>query len=859
MSNESGIPLVLPLNDTAATLSQVGGKGASLARLAAAGLPVPPGFHIATAAYRRFVEENELQEAILAAVSTVTAQDHATLEEASKQIGQLFAQGRIPDEIAATISLAYAELGGGNLPVAVRSSATVEDLPELSFAGQQDTYLNIRGESQVLDAVKRCWASLWTARAIEYRMRHKIAPEDVSLAVVVQAVVPAEVAGILFTANPVNGARDQLVINAAWGLGEAIVGGLVTPDTFVMNRADGTVVSQEIHDKDVMTVRTTEGTREEPVPADRRGKAALSPTQVAELARLGVRIEDLYGQPMDIEWVLSEGHFSIVQARPITTLRGQAMEEWNDSLTGTYLWTDGNLGEAVPDVMTPCSWSLIQIFMSEAMSPLYAPGFKVHHPIGNIGGRFYMNMSLTVWMGAVVGAKKTVAKATEEVFGRIPDDLDVPLLPMTRWQMLRTLLPAAVRILWRVNTNKSKVPAFVAAAPAHCKELRARIVATTSAADLITLWCTDVEPFFRQAGLMLEVGARSDSNSLVLFRRRLRKLVGEADTNALLSGQSELESLGLLVGLERLERGEIDRATFAQQYGHRGPHEFEVSLPRSGEDPHWIDEQLAGLREAPVDVTTLLARQKAVHDAAWERFQKRFPRKAESMRRKLDKASVVFHLREKARSEVVRSFWVLRDFVLRAGEFAGLGDDIFYLSIDEILDMLGGDKTSLGSILARRVAYERYSALPPYPRLIVGHFDPFKWATDPNRNSNLFDARQSLAPGSSKVTGFPGAAGVVEGRARVIATPEEGDQLQAGEVLVTTMTNVGWTPLFPRAAAVVTDVGAPLSHAAIVARELGIPAVVGCGNATMRLHTGDWVRVNGEQGTVEVLRAADAA
>ena len=335
--------------------------------------------------------------------------------------------------------------------------------------------------------------------------------------------------------------------------------------------------------------------------------------------------------------------------------------------------------------------------------------------------------------------------------------------------------------------------------------------------------------------------------------------MGEADTNALLSGQSELESLGLLVGLERLQRGEIDRATFAQQYGHRGPHEFEVSLPRSGEDPHWIDEQLAGLREAPVDVTTLLARQKAVHDAAWERFQKRFPRKAESMRRKLDKASVVFHLREKARSEVVRSFWVLRDFVLRAGEIAGLGDDIFYLSIDEILDMLGGDKTSLGSILARRVAYERYSALPPYPRLIVGHFDPFKWAADPNRNSNLFDARQSLAPGSSKVTGFPGAAGVVEGRARVIATPEEGDQLQAGEVLVTTMTNVGWTPLFPRAAAVVTDVGAPLSHAAIVARELGIPAVVGCGNATMRLHTGDWVRVNGEQGTVEVLRAADAA
>jgi pyruvate,water dikinase len=229
------------------------------------------------------------------------------------------------------------------------------------------------------------------------------------------------------------------------------------------------------------------------------------------------------------------------------------------------------------------------------------------------------------------------------------------------------------------------------------------------------------------------------------------------------------------------------------------------------------------------------------------------------MRRKLDKSSVVLHLREKARSEVIRTLWVLRTFVLRASEFAALGDDIFYLSIDEILALLGGDKASLGSIPTRRAAYERYSALPPYPRLIIGHFDPFKWAADPHRDSNIFDARSSDVPTSDKVTGFPGAAGVVEGRVRVIATPEEGDQLQAGEILVTTVTNVGWTPLFPRAAAVVTDVGAPLSHAAIVARELGIPAVVGCGNATMCLCTGDWVRVDGEQGVVEVLRVAGAA
>ncbi|HEX9440612.1 MAG TPA: PEP-utilizing enzyme, partial [Roseiflexaceae bacterium] len=194
-----------------------------------------------------------------------------------------------------------------------------------------------------------------------------------------------------------------------------------------------------------------------------------------------------------------------------------------------------------------------------------------------------------------------------------------------------------------------------------------------------------------------------------------------------------------------------------------------------------------------------------------------------------------------------------------AGVLTGHGENLFFLSIDEILSVLGGDDAPLAAVSARRAAYARYAALPPYPALIRGRFDPFRWAADPQRRSDLFDARGAGAPAGAAITGFPGAAGVVEGQARVIATADEGDQLRAGEILVTTVTNVGWTPLFPRAAAIVTDVGAPLSHAAIVARELGIPAVVGCGNATMRLHTGDRVRVDGGQGTVELLRVADAA
>jgi len=305
--------------------------------------------------------------------------------------------------------------------------------------------------------------------------------------------------------------------------------------------------------------------------------------------------------------------------------------------------------------------------------------------------------------------------------------------------------------------------------------------------------------------------------------------------------------------------GEIDRATFTRQYGHHSPHLFELSYPRPAEDPQWIDQQLAGLRVAPTDIMTLLARQKAAQEAAWDRFQRRYPHQAVKMRDRIARARRSAREREATRSEQARAIWPVRAFVLRAGALTGHGEKLFFLSLKEILALLKGDDTALAAIPERQAIYEDYCALPSYPALIRGHFDPFKWAANPQRRSDVFDASGQSAPSGDAISGFPGAPGIVEGRARVVLTVEEGEQLQPGEILVTTLTNVGWTPLFPRASAIVTDVGAPLSHASIVARELAIPAVVGCGNATMRLHTGDWVRVNGELGTVEVLRAADAA
>ncbi len=281
-----------------------------------------------------------------------------------------------------------------------------------------------------------------------------------------------------------------------------------------------------------------------------------------------------------------------------------------------------------------------------------------------------------------------------------------------------------------------------------------------------------------------------------------------------------------------------------------------MSAPRPAEDPAWLDREVEGVRGALTDVRTLLARQQEHRAAALDRFRARHPRKVRTLRRRMARAAAAARGREAGRSEVIRAFWVLRTFLLRAGELTGVGEDVFFLAVDEVLALLDGDRSALDHVAARRETHRRYAALPPYPTLVRGHFDPFRWAAAADRRSDVFDETRDVAPLGDAVTGFAGAAGVVEGVVRVLASVADGAALETGEVLVTTVTNIGWTPLFPRAAAVVTDIGAPLSHAAIVARELGIPAVVGTGNATTRLRTGDRVRVDGGRGTVEVLTPA---
>src|SRR5829696_1688112 len=345
-------------------IALAGGKGANLGELSRAGLPVPPGFVLTTAAYDTFVEASGIKGEVVALASVPRADDPASFEEVAEGIRALFSGGKVPEEMGDEIRTAYQQLGEDALetPVAVRSSATAEDLPAMSFAGQQETYLNVRQAEALLEGVKNCWASLWTARAMAYRARQGIAPETVSLAVVVQEMVPSEAAGVMFTANPANGRRNEAVVSAACGLGESVVSGSVTTDDIVVDKDSGRVISCDTADKEVMTVYAESGTEEQPVPEARRREEVLDDEAAAELVSYGVRIEDHYETPQDIEWALSDGELFILQARPITALP----EPMADSPTDwsvpdpKAMYARASIVEQMPDPLSPLFADLIE-------------------------------------------------------------------------------------------------------------------------------------------------------------------------------------------------------------------------------------------------------------------------------------------------------------------------------------------------------------------------------------------------------------------------------------------------------------------------------------------------------------------
>lgn len=528
--------------------------------------------------------------------------------------------------------------------------------------------------------------------------------------------------------------------------------------------------------------------------------------------------------------------------------------EWNDSLTGDYMWSNVNFGEAVTDVMTPLTWSVIQFTLDDWV---FLPGMPT---VGVIGGRPYLNISIfaTLFYGLGRSRQDLLGYMESTLYMRLPDDMPIPSIPVSRRTLLRGMF-CSLLVQFKQRRGIQRAPAYLDANPTWFKGIRKAIQSQVTRTGLYDLWQTEMRPHIKN-GVWCVLGSATHSAGYTLnLRRKLAVLVGPEDANILIANlnasDAPLESMGPVAGLGKLARGELSRAAYLENYGHRGPHEFELSVPRPAENPSWLDQELANYGQSPVDVQGLMAKQRQSFQAAWERLQSHPSGAANRFSRMIAESARRARLRELARSAYIRDRWSIWLWANRAGELTGLGDQIFYLTQDEILRFLSGDESPKAAIGSRMKAYTQYKLLPPYPAVIRGRFDPFEWAADPERPTDIFDAHKVVGrePAPEVLVGSAGSAGRVEGTVRVIRDPEDGNLLQQGEIMVAVQTDIAWTLLFPRAAGIITDIGAPLSHAAIVARELGIPAVVGCGNATAVLNTGDRVRVDGANGSVEIL------
>jgi pyruvate,water dikinase len=868
MTSPQASPIILKLDSPQATLERVGGKGASLARMVAAGLPIPPGFHITTEAYRRYVDENHLDDRILSAAAQAQVNDPAALDRASEQIQSLFAQGTIPGDIAEMIRRWYGELGA-DIPVAVRSSATAEDLPGMSFAGQLESYLNVRGGDEVIQAVQRCWASLWTGRAIGYRQRQGIRPEDVRMAVVVQQLVAAEVAGVVFTANPVTGERDELMINAAWGLGEAIVSGRVTPDTIVINKQTGAMVSEEIARKEVMTARSQEGTREEPVPVEKRQRAALEPAQAAELARLGVKIEQLYGQPMDIEWALCGGRIFIVQARPVTALpEARAALEWKVPRKGGRYFRM-SVAELLPEPLSPLFATLALPLWSEATQEMMAQAMGLPRDsiaLLTIHDYAYYEMVLTArqsvrfFFTMMLRARRMVrmmrtarTRWADEAHPRYANVVSEWTRRDLAATPARELLAGAHQIVEAAAGHYVSIQLVLGVAnvsEAIFTNVYNRLIKRQSDPPaLIFLLGFDSTPIRAEKSLYdLAMWARGEDDLAGYLVRTSGKEIAAAyeSPSAPIAGvQSWREFTGRLT--EHLNR--FGHAVYDLDFSKSVPAEAPASLLETlkyfmagqGRNPYERQAAAAGAREHATE--SLLARLRGLRLRLFKRV--------------LRWAQGSAPLREDSLADVGLGWPVLRRILREAGRrMVAAGamaerDDVFWLKWEEVgeaarlLDAGRPAEDYRRAIAERRETCRREQGVTPPVALPVKGGARFLGLDF----SRWMPARSSQAAGST-IRGIGASPGRVTGPACVIHGPEEFDRMKPGDILVANITTPAWTPLFAMASGIVTDVGGPLSHSSIVAREYGVPAVLGTGVATHRIRAGQHITVDGNGGIV---------
>ena len=891
--------MILPLQTDQATLSRVGGKGTNLARLARKGYPVPDGFLVTTDAYLDYVRTNDLSERIVKTVATIQPDDPAGLQMASRQIRGWFSEGVIPPRVARALRGAYASLG--QPPVAVRSSATAEDLPEMSFAGQQDTFLNVVGEKALLQAVVNCWSSLWTARAIGYRARNGIPPEGVALAVVVQEMVQAEAAGVLFTANPLTGVRTQTVIDAALGLGEALVSGRVDPDHYVVDTATGVILSKTLGAKAV-AVRAVETGGVVVVQEDAADRQALADEHILELVQLGQRVAEDFGFPQDIEWAWAGGQIALLQSRPITTLYPipDGLEAEPLRVMASFAAVQG-----IMEPMTPLGQDVIRLIFAggarlfgfqethESQGVIHAAGERLwiditaimRNSIGRRLGRRFMDL-VEPGVSQALDAIEDNPRLAPEKHGLRPRTLRrVAPFALTVWRnVLRswrdpegrnTQIQAEIEA--RVATLQDQSDAIADAPDAFARRVDlifeisdAFPYAVPQVFSAVAAGMIPLAMLSRIARHLPDSDREGPDPAMEIARGIPHNVTTEmdlalwdvaqairADTPSVTRFQEataqELASDYLSTCLPPAAQDAL--AQFLERYGMRGLGEIDIGRPRWREDPTPIMQTLqsylriedeAMAPDAVFQRSAGAALSTSAQLAETARRTRGGWLKAWLVRWATRRFRALAGLREAPKFYIVRMMGVIRQGLLASGrDLAAAGTisepkDLFFLHLTELQALASGESRDWASLIAgRRETYERERMRRQIPRLLLS-------------DGQAFYGGLGGGGTESELVGSPVSPGVVEGIVRVVIDPHSA-QLTPGEILVCPGTDPAWTPLFLAAAGLVMEVGGLMTHGSVVAREYGIPAVVGVHEATRRLKTGQRVQVDGNAGHVVLL------
>ncbi|MBR4556008.1 MAG: hypothetical protein IKO15_00875 [Clostridiales bacterium] len=725
-----------------------------------------------------------------------------------------FRDGKLTDEASEELNQTIAKLDRLKT-YAVRSSAIGEDGENNSFAGQYETLTDVI-VPKIRDAVKQVAASAKSERVEEYKNRNDAAGEGIGI--VIQEFVKPDFAGVIFTSDIITGRDDKIVGNYVHGEGEKLVSGSENAEEFrigVMN------YSYE-------------------------GNPELAP-YAGLLRKYTLAIKAFYGMPMDIEWAVSRGKTYILQARPITTLRRIDPKTYdvNGTRSGYKLLTKTNVGEIFMKPVSPMTFSVLE----KINDILGLPDW-----LDCICGQEYMNISVMCSLMVSFGKSREKAyEAVRELVGEIPEGVEIPVSPFDKKAFMRKIR-ALLFPKNKSTLSKKEKHEMVLNLDRIADDLIIEVRKINDSTALMNYWDNVLVKYLNDglASIMTESGT-----SLVpLFgtRKKIAKIAGEDMANRLCTGcVGILDCMKPMLLLEDVASGAMTREEYISACGHRCADEMELMASRPYEDPTFPDALLKDLNASSSNLHQMQENQQKAYEEAVSEFKQKYPSKAKWFDKEIAKFIHANAFREDIRSKGVRIFCVFREYILKAGELNGLGDDIFMLSYDEMFALLKGDKTALQYIPARKASLDKYNSYPGFPNLVVGRFDPDAWMADPGRRYDVFVSdRVGSENVSSDVKGFAGAAGVVTGTVRVVEDVSQIDEIIEGEILVTRATNIGWTVAFHKVSAIVTDIGAPLSHAAIVAREFGIPAVVGCRNATSVLKTGDVVTVDGSKGTVVI-------